>query len=92
MVLSFALLPSECIREDVMDTMLFKCKRKICFRPSHACVDSFSIAGTGLQCLQKKWVARLLRKQVLVPSAGQTLQKSVNLVFSFTLGMQGTLR
>ena len=29
MVLSFALLASECIREDVMDTMLFKCKRKI---------------------------------------------------------------
>ena len=33
------------------------------------------IAGeTSLQCLQKKCVARLLRKQVLVPGVGKTLR------------------
>ena len=75
MVLSFALLASECIREHIMDTMLFECKLKIKLLSTVTnCVDSFSIAGTSLQCLQKKCVARLLRKQVLVPSAGQTLR------------------
>ena len=87
MVLSFAL------REHIMDTTLFECKPKIKLLSTVTnCVVSFSIAGTSLQCLQKKMRGTPVEAPVLVPSAGQTLQKSVNLVFSFTLGMQGTLR
>ena len=69
-------------REDVMDTTLFKCKREMqaAFdRHTPALTRSPSLGPDSLQCLQKKCVARLLKKQVLVPSAGQTLQKSENL-------------
>ena len=69
MVFSFALLASECIREHIMDTMLFECKLKIKLLSTVTnCVDSFSIAGTSLQCLQKKCVARLLKNKSWSPA------------------------
>ena len=53
-------------------------------------IGSITIAGeTSLQCLQKKCVACLLRKHVLVPGRWQAMQKSEDFVFFFYVGDAG---
>ena len=78
-------------REDVMGTMLLKCKREVhaAFdRHTHhllafgSCCQNDKIHGS-LQCLQKTCVACLLRKQVLVSGVGSLLQTSEVFVFLY---------